>query len=79
MRADFDNAGSQQGLLRRCRASVASSSKQNCLTKIKKLKKGYTAVTQKKTPLQQCDYFFFHLLVCLDMATTTSFEFLHFF
>ena len=49
MRADFDNAGSQQGLLRRRRASVASSSKQNCLTKIKKLKKGCTAVSRKKT------------------------------
>ena len=74
MRADFDNAGSQQGLLRR-RASVASSSKQNCLKKVKKPKKRIHNV--RKNPLQQCDSFF-HLL-CLDMATTTSFEFLHFF
>lgn len=79
MRADFDNAGSQQGLLRRRRASVASSSKQNCLTKIKKLKKGCTAVSRKKTLYNSVTIFFFHLLVCLDMATTTSFEFLHFF
>lgn len=59
MRADFDNAGSQQGLLRRRRASVASSSKQNCLTKIKKLKKGCTAVSRKKTLYNSVTIFFF--------------------
>ena len=46
MRADFDNAGSQQGLLRR-RASVASSSKQNCLKKVKKPKKRIHNVRKK--------------------------------